>query len=150
MDEQVERAAPVVRVEVALSAFTRRSRSISIHHLEHRLPRGLDLGEHLLLHDPGTGTHWTGIVADVDFTAADTHYRIELGTRITDAEARHWLAPCPSGAGGALSTGDVAALLIALRRSQQGVRETYRSYVAESAGTTAPAAPYRVAGERPS
>ncbi|WP_141014515.1 hypothetical protein [Nocardioides sambongensis] len=155
MDEQLEHrtasattdphgtaaARPVVRIELALTAFTRRSRSISISHLEHDLPRGLDRGEHVLLEDPTTRTHWTGIVADVDFSADDTHYRLELGTRITSAETAQWLDPGRSRPAGGLSTGDVAELLIALRRSQQGLRDTYRGIVAESAAACAATGP---------
>lgn len=119
-----------LRVEVTLSPFTLRSRSVGLSHATTSLPRGLDLGEHVLLHDPATRTHYTGIVADIDFSLDDTHYRIELGTRITAAEAQQWLEP--DTATSRVTAGDVARLLSSLRASQHGLLEAYRSYARDA------------------
>lgn len=122
------------RIELALPVFTLRSRSVGVAHSDADLSRGLELGEHVLLHDPATRTHYTGLVADIDFSASDTHYRIQLGTRITAAEATQWLEPEQTVAHGGLTTGDVARLLASLRHSQKNLLEAYRSYVADERG----------------
>lgn len=111
------------QVVVALSPFTRRSRSFAVSHvaqsLDHGLEQGLDLGEHVLVHDPASDEHFMGVVADVHFELEDTTYRVELGGRITAAEAAEWQAPPQDDA--VLSTGDIVALLNELRRGEQDI-----------------------------
>lgn len=107
------------QIVVALSPFTRRSRSFAVSHVEQGLLRGLEQGEHVIVHDPEADEHFTAVVADVEFELADTSYRLEIGTRITAAEADEWLAP-PQG-DDRLTTQDIVALLEALRRSERDV-----------------------------
>ncbi|HWJ67791.1 MAG TPA: hypothetical protein VNT31_14035 [Nocardioides sp.] len=115
------------QVVVALSPFTRRSRSFAVSHvaqsldhgLGHGLEHGLDLGEHVLVHDPASDEHFMGVVADVHFELEDTTYRVELGGRITAAEAAEWQAPRQDDE--VLSTGDIVALLNELRRGEQDI-----------------------------
>ncbi|MEQ6903189.1 hypothetical protein [Nocardioides sp. YIM 152588] len=135
-DKHHETAEQILQIEVALTPFTQRSRSVGVSHYQHGLTRGLDLGEHVLVHDPATRTHFTGVVADIDFTLEDTLYRVELGTRITSGEAAQWLSPTRERPSGGLTTSDVAQLLTAMRRSQQGLLAAYREYRPE-AGTEA-------------
>lgn len=107
------------QIVVALSPFTRRSRSFAVSHAEQGLLRGLEPGEHVVVHDPDADEHFTAVVADIAFELADTSYRLEIGTRITAAEADEWLAP-PRG-DDRLTTQDIVALLEALRRSERDV-----------------------------
>ncbi|MBU2694737.1 MULTISPECIES: hypothetical protein [Pimelobacter] len=107
------------QIVVALSPFTRRSRSFAVSHVEQGLIRGLEPGEHVVVHDPEADEHFTAVVADIAFEPADTSYRLEIGTRITAAEAEEWLAP-PQG-DDRLTTQDIVALLEALRRSERDV-----------------------------
>lgn len=105
---------------VALSPFTRRSRSLGVSHVEQGLIQGLEPGEHVLVHDPVADEHFRAVVADVEFELTDTSYRIEIGGRITAAEAAEWLTPT-GGADGHLTTGEIVALLDELRRSERDV-----------------------------
>jgi hypothetical protein len=107
------------QIVVALSPFTRRSRSLGISHRDHALGRGLETGEHVLVHDPRADEHFRAIVADVEFELDDTSYRLEIGGRITADEAVDWLAP--SRGDDHLSTGEIVALLEELRRSERDV-----------------------------
>lgn len=139
MDQQFERQydntrteatanTDVVRIDLPLTPFTLRSLSVGVSHNDTPLLRGLDLGEHVLLRDPEARTYFTAVVADVDFTIDDTLYRLQLGTRITSGEAAEWLSPVRERPAGGMTTRDVAQLLTALRRSQQGLLEAYRDY----------------------
>ncbi len=107
------------QIVVALSPFTRRSRSLSVHHTEQSLTRGLEPGEHVVVRDAATGEHHTGVVADICFELHDTSYRIVLGTRITADEAAEWLSPSVDD--DRLSTRDIVDLLAELRRSERDV-----------------------------
>ena len=107
------------QIVVALSPFTRRSRSLGVSHVEQGLIQGLEPGEHVLVHDPVADEHYRAVVADVEFELTDTSYRIEIGGRITAAEATEWLAP--SSSEGHLTTGEIVALLDELRRSERDV-----------------------------
>jgi hypothetical protein len=110
----------VEQIEVALSPFTRRSRSLAISHVEQGLSRGLEPGEHILVHDPVADEHFTAAVVDIHFDLEDTGYRLEIGTRITAAEAAEWLAPtAPSE--DRLTTRDIVDLLAELRRSERDI-----------------------------
>ena len=108
------------QIRATLTPFTLRSRSVGVSHVGSGLERGLDLGEHVLLHDPATGVHHTAVVADIDFELEDTTYRLELGTRITAEEAAEW--DLPAGRPGEwVSTRDIVELLGALRRNRADV-----------------------------
>ncbi|HWJ09964.1 MAG TPA: hypothetical protein VNS46_11335 [Nocardioides sp.] len=107
------------QIVVALSPFTRRSRSLGISHRDHFVGRGLEPGEHVLVHDPLADEHFRAVVADIEFELDDTSYRIEIGGRITAEEADEWLAP--AGDEGHLTTGEIVALLEELRRSERDV-----------------------------
>lgn len=64
-------------IDIALSDFTRRSRSVVLAHSAAGLGRGLEYGERVLLR---TGDEYrTAVVADIDFSLEDTHYRLVLG-----------------------------------------------------------------------
>lgn len=105
---------------MVLSPFTRRSRSLAVSHVQQGLTRGLEPGEHVLVHDPAAGEHFTAKVADIHFELDDTDYRLELGTRITAAEAAEWLVPS-SAAEDRLTTRDIVDLLAELRRSERDI-----------------------------
>lgn len=107
------------QIVVAISPFTRRSRSIGVSHHAAGLTRGLEPGEHLVLHDPIADEHFTAIVADVEFELTDTSYRLEIGTRITAVEAAECLAPPTDDE--RLTTQDIVALLAELRRGERDV-----------------------------
>jgi phage terminase large subunit-like protein len=75
-------------IETSLSDFTRRSRSLSVRHADTRLSRGLEYGERVLVR---SGAEYrTAVVADVEFSTEDTHYRLVLGGTVPAevAEAR--------------------------------------------------------------
>jgi hypothetical protein len=110
----------VEQIEVALSPFTRRSLSLAVSHLDHDLTRGLEPGEHLLVHDPVADEHFTAVVADIHFDLEDTGYRLQLGTRITAAEATEWLTPAADG-DDRLTTRDLIDLLAELRRGERDI-----------------------------
>ncbi|MFL6062423.1 MAG: hypothetical protein ACJ72E_14410 [Marmoricola sp.] len=67
-------------IETELSEFTRRSRSLALAHTATGLARGLEYGERVLVL---SGTEYrTAVVADITFSADDTHYRLVLGGRV--------------------------------------------------------------------
>jgi hypothetical protein len=115
---------PMERVVVELSPFTRRSRSVAVSHLAAGLPRGLEPGEFVVVHDPADDADFTATVADVGFELEDTIYRLELGTRITPEEAAEWLAPTPSAdETGHVSTRRLLDLLLELRSGERALQE---------------------------
>ena len=67
-------------IETELTEFTRRSRSVQIAHSAIALGRGLEYGERVLI--LAAGEYRTAVVADIDFSAEDTHYRLVLGGRV--------------------------------------------------------------------
>ena len=75
-------------IETQLTDFTRRSRSLSIRHADTRLSRGLEYGERVLVRSDRE--YRTAVVADVEFSIDDTHYRLVLGGVVPTevAEAR--------------------------------------------------------------
>ncbi|GAA4810277.1 hypothetical protein ACFQ0K_15035 [Nocardioides caeni] len=107
------------QIMVALSPFTRRSRSLAVSHVEQELGRGLEQGEHVIVHDAVADEYFSAQVADVEFDLTDTSYRLEIGGRITSAEAAEWMAP-PSD-DDRLTTRDIVDLLAELRRSERSV-----------------------------
>lgn len=112
------------RVVVELTPFTRRSRSVAVSHRAAALPRGLEPGEFVVVHDPSDEADFTATVADIGFELEDTVYRLELGTRITPEEAAEWLAPEPSAEEtGHVSTRRLMDLLLELRRRERALQE---------------------------
>ncbi|WP_435768346.1 hypothetical protein [Nocardioides sp. SYSU DS0651] len=109
------------QIQAGLSPFTRRSRSLAVSHVEQGLSRGLEPGEHVLVHDPVADEHFTAVVADIHFELHDTGYRLELGTRITAGEAAEWLEPRPAADEDRPTTRDIVDLLAELRRSERDV-----------------------------
>lgn len=112
------------RIDLALSEFSRRSRSLAVSHAASALSRGLDLGEYVVVHDHAAGpagADYTAIVADVHFELEDTVYRLELGTRITPEEAAEWLAPATED--GPITTSRLAGLLGELRSRERALQE---------------------------
>jgi hypothetical protein len=99
------------QVEIELADFTLRCRSVAVSHRGAGLARGLEPGEQLLLHDRRRGW-FLGRVADLDFTATDTLYRIQVGVRLTDGEAAERLSGAAPAAGpGAVAIPEVLDLL---------------------------------------
>ena len=109
------------QIALELSPFTRRSRSVAVSHVEQGLGRGLEPGEHLLVHDPVADEHYTAVVADIHFELEDTCYRLRLGTRITAEEAAEWLVPSGVAGDDRLTTRDMVDLLAELRRSERDI-----------------------------
>lgn len=107
------------QITVALSPFTRRSRSLSVSHRAHDLGRGLETGEHVLIHDPIADEHFNAVVADIHFDLDDTAYRLTVGGRITAGEAAEWMAPAADD--NALTTRDIVDLLAELRRGERDI-----------------------------
>lgn len=107
------------QLEVAMSPFTRRSRSIAVSHNSQDLTRGLDVGDHVLLHDPVTDTYFSSVVADVTFELEDTCYRVVIGGQITPTEATEWVAPLLNE--DRLTTRDIAQLLAELRDGERQI-----------------------------
>jgi len=108
----------VEQIELQLSEFTLRSRSVAVHHGTTALGRGLDLGEMVVVRDPSSGHFFAGTVADIDFELTDTVYRLEIGSQITPDEAAEWLAPTKADPG-QMTTDQLLALLGELKRSRQ-------------------------------
>ncbi len=92
-------------------------------HVGSGLPHGLEPGEYVVVHDPTDGADFTATVADIDFTLEDTVYRLELGTRITPAEAAEWLAPAADETDAPMSTRRLMDLLGELRRRERALQE---------------------------
>ncbi len=68
-------------VDVTLTDFTRRSRSVVVAHSDTALTRGLNCGESLLVRVDGS-EYRTAVVVDIMFQADDTEYRLVLGGRV--------------------------------------------------------------------
>lgn len=96
-------------IDVELSEFTRRSRSVVVAHGATGLERGLEYGERVLLH---TGDEFrTAVVADIDFDLEDTHYRLVLGGRVPADLAQERLEGTPNPVSGRVSVHDIADML---------------------------------------
>ncbi|MFL6156719.1 MAG: hypothetical protein ACJ72D_11535 [Marmoricola sp.] len=76
-------------IEIELSDFTRRSRSLALTHSSTTLTRGLEYGERVLV--LAGSEYRTAVVADVEFALTDTHYRLVLGGRVPTEQAEHAL-----------------------------------------------------------
>lgn len=96
-------------IDIELSEFTRRSRSVVVAHGAAGLERGLEYGERVLLH---TGDEYrTAVVADIDFDLEDTHYRLILGGRVPAELAQDRIEANPSPVSGRVSVHDIADML---------------------------------------
>lgn len=123
----------VERVVVELTPFSRRSRSLAVGHVACGLPRGLERGEYVVVHDPTDGTDFTALVADLDVEPEETVYRLEIGSRITAAEAAEWQAPAADDdASAPVSARRLMDLLGELRRRERALQEFLDQAVAES------------------
>lgn len=111
------------QVELRLSEFTLRSRSMAVSHRATGLTRGLDPGERVLVRDVDTGHFYGAVAADVDFELDDTVYRVEIGARLSAEEALDWLMPVAPDDGAGLTTLDLLDLLDELRRSKDVLRD---------------------------
>lgn len=111
-------------IDLALTAFTRRSRSVTASHRAAGLSRGLEPGEFVLVRDPADDEHFTATVADIHFELEDTVYRLELGTRVTAGEAAEWLSAAVEPAvGGRVSARQLMDMLSELRRGERALEE---------------------------
>jgi hypothetical protein len=103
-------------IDVELSDFSLRCRSLAVSHLAASLPRGLEPGEQVVLHDRARG-YFTAHVADFDFEPHDTVYRMTLGVRISREEAHGRILGRMAPAPGPLTKQDLLDLLGQLRAS---------------------------------
>jgi hypothetical protein len=97
-------------IDIELSEFTRRSRSVVLAHSSAGLARGLEYGERVLLHSDGD-EYRTAVVADIDFTLDDTQYRLILGGQVPAELARQRAGVGAPTVSGRVSVHDVADLL---------------------------------------
>jgi hypothetical protein len=96
-------------IDIELSEFTRRSRSVVLTHSVAGLTRGLEYGERVLLCTGGE--YRAAVVADIDVDLEDTHYRLVLGG-VVPAELALERAGSPVPAtSGRMSVHDVAEML---------------------------------------
>jgi hypothetical protein len=96
-------------IDIELTEFTRRSRSVVLAHRDSGLQRGLEYGERILLH---TGDEYrTAVVADIDFDLEDTHYRLVLGGRVPAELALERVAGTAPAVSGRVSVHDIADML---------------------------------------
>ena len=107
------------QIEIGLSEFTLRSRSVAVSHNASGLERGLEPGEPIVVSDPGTGHFFAAAVVDVDFEIEDTVYRVEIGSRIAPEEAADWIADVPDSSTGQVTTREILDLLNELQRSRR-------------------------------
>jgi hypothetical protein len=97
-------------IDIELSEFTRRSRSVVLAHGASGLGRGLEYGERVLLHTGGEEFR-TAVVVDIDFDLEETHYRLILGGRVpADLVAEKVAGTAPS-VPGRVSVHDIADML---------------------------------------
>ncbi|HEY0904713.1 MAG TPA: hypothetical protein VGE14_12575 [Marmoricola sp.] len=82
-------------IEVTLTDFTRRSRSLVVRHQDLDLTRQLEHGERLLVLD--AGDYRTAVVVDVDTAPADTEYRLIFGGRVQAPVAQALIAGVDPG-----------------------------------------------------
>lgn len=106
-------------VDVALSDFTRRSRTLRVSHSDSGLVRSLELGETLLVRDPETGFH-SAVVAEIE-GEGDVVYTVVVGGRVPEDLAQEKLAGrAPASDPDSLSLHDVIALLGRARDDRSG------------------------------
>ena len=97
-------------IDIELSEFTRRSRSVVLTHSDAGLNRGLEYGERVLLHTGGD-EYRTAVVADIDFSLEDTHYRLILGGQVPAELALQRAGAQAPTVSGRVSVHDVADML---------------------------------------
>lgn len=116
------------RVDLEISAFTRRAGSVLVSHTATGLDRGLEPGERLLVRDRD-GSHLMATVRDISFDLTDTLYRLELGAAVDADETALLLSEAPlteeAAAAGAVDLTDVLALLQGARGL--GAERAYRT-----------------------
>ena len=96
-------------IDIEITEFTRRSRSVVVAHGAAGLERGLEYGERVLLH---TGDEYrTAVVADIDFDLEDTHYRLILGGRVPAELAQEKIDNGAAAVSGRVSVHDIADML---------------------------------------
>jgi len=108
----------VERLDLAVTAFSRRAGSVQLAHSATTLTRGLEPGERVLVRDGEE--HLIATVRDISFDLTDTHYRLELGATVARDDVDLLLAE--KTATGPMDLGDVLGLLreareLAARRS---------------------------------
>ncbi|MGY2873603.1 hypothetical protein ACVW00_000793 [Marmoricola sp. URHA0025 HA25] len=96
-------------IDIELSEFTRRSRSVVLAHGDVDLARGLEYGERVLLRTDGE--YRTAVVADIDFTPTDTHYRLILGGLVPAELALERAGVTGPSVSGSVSVRDIADML---------------------------------------
>ena len=96
-------------IDIELTEFTRRSRSVVLAHRESGLGRGLEYGERVLLHTGGE--YRTAVVADIDFDLEDTNYRLILGGRVPAELAQEKIDGTVASVSGKVSVHDIADML---------------------------------------
>ncbi|SFC32155.1 hypothetical protein SAMN04487968_105169 [Nocardioides terrae] len=101
-------------IEVELGDFSLRRRSLLVSHVAADLPRGLEPGEQVLLHDRVRG-YFSAHVADLDFTAGDTVYRVAIRRGLTDDQALERMRGTFAPTGGRITRTDLVDLLGQLR-----------------------------------
>jgi hypothetical protein len=96
-------------IDIELSEFTRRSRSVEVAHSAAGIGRGLEYGERVLVHTDGE--YRTAVVADIDFALEDTHYRLVLGGRVPPELAQERIDGTAPTVSGRVSVHDIADML---------------------------------------
>jgi len=103
-------------IDVELSDFTLRCRSLLLSHVATSLSRGLEPGEQVVLHDRVLG-YYSARVADIGFDIGETLYRLQIGARLTEEEARERLLGATDPPPGRLTRSEILDLLAQLRAS---------------------------------
>jgi len=110
----------MIIVDAAVCDIARRSRTLRLSHVAAGLTRGLEPGESVLLPD---GEDFVAAwVDDLEFELEDTVYHLRLGATVPAAQAFAMVAGerspvTPGEAARRVDTGDVVALLAALREA---------------------------------
>jgi hypothetical protein len=97
-------------IDIELTEFTRRSRSVVVAHRASGLERGLEYGERVMIHTDDD-EYRTAVVADIDFTLDDTQYRLILGGRVPEDLALERIADGRPAVSGQVSVHDIADML---------------------------------------
>ncbi|CAM3322811.1 hypothetical protein NODU109028_11510 [Nocardioides dubius] len=113
-------------IGIEMSELTRRSRSLLLNHSDLALERGLDIGERVVLWDSVSCDYFSGLVADVDFSLEDTHYRFEIGIRLPEELALDRITGMPSTSR-VLEPQDVVTLLQQLREAAPFLRDLHEN-----------------------
>lgn len=109
-------------IDVELNDFALRCRSLTLSHVASSLPRGLEPGEQVILHDRARG-YFSAHVSDLEFELADTVYRLTLGVRLSREEALERFVGAPVPATGPVTKQGLLDLLGQLRAMNRTVPE---------------------------